>query len=174
MKTFIYTFLISTFLSFSQSTFKISRTVANVSQLAFEPSLKPFYHGVASGDPLEDRVVIWTRVTPEVDKSISVKYEMSTDTLFNNIVSFGNLTTNSTKDYTVKVDVTGLSAYTTYYYRFITKDVTSVSDTSIVGRTKTTPLPSSNISNLKFAVVSCANYEGGFFNGYQNISKRMI
>ncbi|MFN8437090.1 MAG: alkaline phosphatase D family protein [Cytophagales bacterium] len=172
MKTFIYTFLISTFLSFSQSTFKISRTVANVSQLAFEPSLKPFYHGVASGDPLEDRVVIWTRVTPEVDKSISVKYEMSTDTLFNNIVSFGNLTTNSTKDYTVKVDVTGLSAYTTYYYRFITKDVTSVSDTSIVGRTKTTPLPSSNISNLKFAVVSCANYEGGFFNGYQNISKK--
>lgn len=172
MKTFIYTFLISTFLSFSQSTFKISRTVANVSQLAFDPSLKPFYHGVASGDPLEDRVVIWTRVTPEVDKSISVKYEMSTDTLFNNIVSFGNVTTNATKDYTVKVDVTGLSAYTTYYYRFITKDITSVSDTSIVGRTKTTPLPSSNITNLKFAVVSCANYEGGFFNGYHNISKK--
>lgn len=172
MKSILYALVIYSFLSFSQSAYKISRVDATSAQLAFDPLLKPFYHGVASGDPLDDRVVIWTRITPNADKTLNVKYEMAKDTAFLNIVQSGTTKTDLSKDYTVKVDVSGLSAYTTYYYRFITADATSKSDTSLIGRTKTTPMATANIANLKFAVVSCANYEGGFFNGYGNISKR--
>lgn len=170
MKSFFPIALLLTLCASAQSVPKISRLSAS-HQLAFDPSLKPFYHGVASGDPLEDRVVIWTRVSPEEDKTITLKYELATDTAFVNVVQYGNTSTNLAKDYTVKVDATGLSSGTTYYYRFISTNTSASNDTSLVGRTKTTPSNVANLSNLKFAVVSCANYEGGFFNGYRNISK---
>ena len=135
--------------------------------LAFNPSLKPFYHGVASGDPLSNKVIIWTRVTPEADSIIHVKYYVATDTSFNNIVKSGETKTELNLDYTVKVDVDGLSPGTTYYYYF-----KAIGETSAIGRTKTVPEGDNINSNLKFAVVSCNNYEGGFFNAYGRISER--
>jgi alkaline phosphatase D len=137
------------------------------SDLPFNPALKPFYHGVTSGDPLEDRVIIWTRVTPEADSTIHVSYYVATDTAFQHIVTSGNITTDSTKDYTVKIDVTGLSAGTTYYYYFH-----AIGRNSLIGRTKTIPAGDNINSHLRFVVVTCNNYEGGFFNAYSKISER--
>lgn len=132
----------------------------NAQNLPFNSSLKPFYHGVASGDPLEDRVIIWTRITPESDQTINGNYIIARDTLLRNIIKTGAFSTNAARDYTVKIDVTGLQPNTTYYYAF-----TALGKRSAIGRTKTTPsVSSANLTDvLKFAVVSCSNYEGGYF-----------
>jgi alkaline phosphatase D len=137
--------------------------------LPFDVALKPFYHGVASGDPLADRVIIWTRVTPEQDQTINGNYVMATDTALKNVIKTGNFSTDNAKDYTVKIDVTGLTANTTYYYAF-----TALGKRSMVGRTKTTPsVSAANLTDvLKFAVVSCSNYEGGYFSAYGRIAER--
>ena len=128
--------------------------------------IAPFYHGVASGDPLTDRVIIWTRVTPQdFNQILTVNYKVATDNAFTNIVAQGNAQTDASKDFTVKVDVTGLSPNTFYFYEFEYNG-----SFSAVGRTKT--LPVGNIDNVRFAVVSCANLEAGYFNVYQAINER--
>jgi alkaline phosphatase D len=129
--------------------------------------LKPFYHGVASGDPLADRVIIWTRVTPENEngKDLNVSWKVAQDVDMKNIVKSGNTTTNASKDYTVKVDVIGLEPGKTYYYQF-----EAMKTKSIIGRTKTTP--NDQVEHLRFAVVSCSNYQAGFFNAYARIADR--
>jgi len=158
----------------AQTPTKVSRNaVSQSSTMPYDAALKPFYHGVASGDPLEDKVIIWTRVTPETDQTIAVDWKVATDTSFTNIVKTGNTTTDINKDYTVKIDVTGLQANTTYYYYF-----SAFSKNSIMGRTKTLPSENSgnNVKlispNVKLAVISCANYEGGLFNAYNSLSQR--
>jgi alkaline phosphatase D len=67
---------------------------------------------------LIDRVIIWTRVTPPNFAPVSVSWELATDKNFTTIFKSGSLSTDSSKDYTVKVDVTGLQAGSWYYYRF--------------------------------------------------------
>lgn len=131
----------------------------------YTENLKPFYHGVASGDPLTDRVIIWTRVTPTEDFSSEVLWEVAKDSLFKNIVVKNKSNALPENDYTVKIDVTGLTANTSYYYRFKSGD-----RYSIIGKTRT--LPSTNVNKVKFAIVSCSNYEFGYFNAYQKIGER--
>jgi alkaline phosphatase D len=132
----------------------------------FHPTLRPFYHGVASGDPLPDRVIIWTRVTPEAaGESIAVKWEISTSEDFVSLIDSATLSTDEERDFTVKVDVDNLQPGTTYFYRF-----TALGSASAVGRTKTTPVLS--VDSLKFAVVSCANWEWGYFSAYEKIAQR--
>lgn len=134
----------------------------------FDESLKPFYHGVASGDPLADRVIIWTRVTPQDSvPSIDVSWEVSEGENFSTILTSGKTTTTPARDYTVKVDVMGLQPNKTYYYRF-----KSLDKISPVGKTKTTPVEERD--SLKFAVVSCANWEFGYFNAYGAIAQKEI
>lgn len=166
MKTFFTSLIITLFAThlFAQAPVMVSR--ANIA-MPYEPKLKPFYHGVASGDPLEDRVIIWTRITPEKDETITGEWFMATDTSFKNIMETGTFSTDISIDYTVKIDVTGLQSNTTYYYYF-----NALSANSIIGRTKTIPSSTGNIDNLKLAVISCANYEGGLFNAYKSLSKR--
>jgi alkaline phosphatase D len=126
----------------------------------------PFYHGVASGDPLSDAVIIWTRVTPDdFTLPVNVSYTMATDTNMTNIVAQGSTSTDASVDYTVKFDVTGLSPDTYYYYEF-----EALGKRSATGRTKTAPVGA--IDSLRFAIVSCANLEAGFFNVYQSILTR--
>lgn len=134
----------------------------------FNPDWAPFFHGVASGDPLQDRVIIWTRVTPETQTGtpVQVSWRVATDTKFANVVKSGTFTTNADRDYTVKVDVTGLEAGKTYYYVF-----NAFNKNSLVGRTKTTPT-GSQVNHLKFGVVSCSNYQAGYFNGYRRLAAR--
>lgn len=132
------------------------------------PNLKPFYHGVASGDPLQDRVIIWTRYTPEINETnpITIHWEVANDVTFNFIVQSGNSVTDFSKDWTVKIDVGGLAPGTTYYYRFLTSD----GRTSLIGRTRTAP--NSAIPNLRFAVISCSSIFSGYFNAYKRIAER--
>jgi len=132
-----------------------------------EPCLAPFYHGVASGDPMEDKVIIWTRVTPDTisNNSIPVTWEMALDTGMTHIIKSGTTSTNNLIDYTVKVDVTGLAPNTWYYYEFTVNGKKSPR-----GRTRTAP--TNNIDSLRFAVVSCANLEAGYFNAYKVLLNR--
>ena len=126
-----------------------------------------FGHGVASGDPLQDRVIIWTRVThtESTAQQVPVAWKVATDAAMTQVVASGTVVTTEDVDYTVKIDVEGLSAETTYYYQFEGPlDVQSV-----VGETKT--LPSGFVEQVKFAVCSCANYPAGFFNVYQAIAE---
>jgi alkaline phosphatase D len=136
-------------------------------QVAVDPALEPFYHGVASGDPLADRVIIWTRVTPDstVSGPVIVSWRIALDTGMMQTVQAGSLITSASADYTVKVDVTGLQPATTYYYEF-----TALSKNSQRGKTRTAP--QNMLDSLRFAVVSCANYEAGFFNVYRCIAER--
>ncbi|MEO1433996.1 MAG: alkaline phosphatase D family protein [Bacteroidota bacterium] len=131
----------------------------------FEASQKPFYHGVASGDPLKDAVIIWTRVTPEFQHQIEVDYLVAEDESFEKIVAKGHVHTDSTKDYTVKLDVKGLQPGTHYFYKF-----QALGAVSPVGRTKT--LAAEKVKEVKLAVVSCSNFEFGYFNAFGRIADR--
>lgn len=130
------------------------------------PCVEYFYHGVASGDPLPNAVIIWTRVTPnDFTSPVVVTYKMATDSLMENIVATGSTVTNATKDYTVKFDVNGLEPNHYYFYEF-----TALGTRSPRGRTKTAP--QGDVDSLRFAVVSCANLEAGYFNVYEAINNR--
>ncbi len=129
-----------------------------------DSTIQPFYHGVASGDPLNDRVIIWTRVTTD-SSSVEVKWRVATDTAMQNILANGLLTTDASRDYTVKVDVTGLQPGINYYYEF-----EAMGRLSQRGRTKT--LPAGNVSSLRIGFVGCSNYEFGYFNAYSILKNR--
>lgn len=126
-----------------------------------------FNHGVASGDPLADRVILWTRVTPERDGNVKVDWEIASDEDFSNVVGSGGGSTGADVDYTVKVDVEGLAPQTTYFYRFTTGDRVSP-----VGRTRTAVVGS--LAAASFAVVSCSNYPAGYFNVYREIAAQQV
>lgn len=124
-----------------------------------------FKHGVASGDPLADRVIIWTRVTAPAPGTLSINWEVASDEAFGVILARGTAITGPERDYTIKLDVAGLQAASVYFYRFVTG-----ADVSPVGRTKT--LPIGGVAQAKLAVVSCANFPSGYFNVYADIAKR--
>ncbi len=131
-----------------------------------DSTLAPFYHGVASGDPLSDRVILWTRLTlEEALPTIAVGWRVATDTLFQNVVRSGQVTTHPDRDYTVKVDVDGLLPNTWYYYQFEYNGARS-----LIGRTRT--LPEGGIDRLRLAVVSCADYQDGYYHAYRDLALR--
>ena len=134
--------------------------------LAAEAVASAFQHGVASGDPLADRVILWTRVTPaSVKSAVVVTYLIATDAALSQVVQRGSTKTHPGRDYTVKVDATGLRPGTTYYYQF-----NAEGSASPVGRTKTLPVGAT--PRLRLAVVSCSNHAYGFFNAYARIAQR--
>lgn len=153
------------FLLFTFCAINISAQSQRSSSL--EACLAPFYHGVASGDPMADKVIIWTRVTPDTISSdpVLVSWQMATDTGMTNVIQGGSIITDNNMDYTVKIDVTGLNANTWYYYEF-----ESNGKKSPRGRTRTAP--QSGADSLRFAIVSCANLEAGFFNAYKVLLNR--
>lgn len=143
-----------------------------------------FLHGVASGDPLQDRVILWTRVTPDgamldamsrleqeapthaearhqLDQArrVGVTWEVARDLDFRHVVARGVVHAAAERDYTVKVDAGGLLAGTTYWYRFHVQGLASP-----VGRTRT--LPRGQVEQVRLAVFSCSNYPAGYFNVY--------
>jgi alkaline phosphatase D len=127
-----------------------------------------FQHGVASGDPLNDRAIIWTRVTPRDLSSpqpIQLRWRVGTDPELRTIVSSGSATTSDERDHTVKVDVGGLAPGRRYFYAF---DVEG--EQSPVGRTRTFP---ATADRMRFALVSCSNYPAGYFNPYAAIATRL-
>lgn len=125
-----------------------------------------FQHGVASGDPLADRVILWTRVSPDSPRrNVSVRYVVAQDPQLRRVVTHGQTSTDASRDFTVKVDATGLRPGTTYYYRFFVEN-----EASPLGRTRT--LPTGATSRLRLAVVSCSNHAAGYFNAYRRIAER--
>jgi alkaline phosphatase D len=124
-----------------------------------------FRHGVASGDPLSDRVILWTRVTAPDNATPQVSWELAADTGFKRIVSRGMVTTGAARDYTVKIDAGLLDPGTTYYYRF-----QAMGERSSIGRTRT--LPASGARRVRLALVSCSNLPFGYFNVYARIAAR--
>ncbi len=126
---------------------------------------KTFAHGVASGDPLADRVILWTRVSGADGRPVPVRWTIAVDPEFRQIVNQGVVSALPSRDYTVKVDALGLSPGRSYFYRFESGGLTSP-----VGRTRT--LPETMVERLQFAVVSCSNLPFGYFNAYACIAKR--
>jgi alkaline phosphatase D len=125
----------------------------------------PFQHGVASGDPLADAVILWTRVTPDAPGSVEVRWRIAADAAFERIVAEGVASAIAEGDYTLKVDARGLSAATTYYY-----DFTALGVRSPLGRTRTLPL--GGVAGARIGVCSCANYPAGFFSAYRRMAER--
>lgn len=136
---------------------------------AADDELAPFLHGVASGDPTATTVVLWTRITPADGRGdpIPVDWEIAADPDFADIVSSGTVDAVAGNDFTVKVVAGGLSSFTYHWYRF-----TGLGATSIVGRTKTAPAVGQEADRLRFGLVSCSNYEGGYFNAYARLAER--
>ncbi|HHC6524326.1 TPA: alkaline phosphatase [Vibrio parahaemolyticus] len=120
-----------------------------------------FEHGVASGDPTQTQVIIWTRVTTAASY-VDVSWQVASDMEFSNVVQSGVFTTDTGRDFTVKVDVQNLNANSQYYYRFMVGEMMSE-----VGQTKT--LPEDGVEKASMAVVSCANYPAGYFHVYREI-----
>lgn len=125
-----------------------------------------FRHGVASGDPLSDRVILWTRVTPPNERAaIAGVVTVFSDAGLTERVGSAPFQTSAARDFTVKVDFDGLAPGTTYYYRFEAQGVRSP-----VGRTRTAP--TGGVERLRLGVVSCSSYAHGYFNGYAQLAKR--
>uniref|UniRef100_UPI0004720F5F alkaline phosphatase D family protein n=1 Tax=Vibrio parahaemolyticus TaxID=670 RepID=UPI0004720F5F len=120
-----------------------------------------FEHGIASGDPTQTQVIIWTRVTTAASY-VDVSWQVASDIEFLNVVQSGVFTTDTGRDFTVKVDVQNLNANSQYYYRFMVGEMMSE-----VGQTQT--LPEDGVEKASMAVVSCANYPAGYFHVYREI-----
>ena len=157
---------------------------------AFPADKLCFTHGVASGDPTASAVILWTRLSPEVDNSdsnvtvsgtapmydreneryvavskapVCVEYRVSEKKDMRKAVDKGVVWTSSDVDWTVKVDATGLKPFRYYYYQFAT---CGGAKKSKIGRTKTLPRATDkNVSEIKLAVFSCANYRMSLFIG---------
>ena len=134
-----------------------------------------FHHGVASGDPLPDGVLLWTRVTPVpqaapgsgAGPATEVVWEVAEDREFTSTVAKGTVIAEAAGDHTVKADVRGLRPATTYFFRFSADGAPSQ-----VGRTRTAPADQQTADRLRFGVTSCANYASGYFAAYRHLAAR--
>src|SRR5688500_4177034 len=133
-------------------------------QGARDGSARLFRHGVASGDPQRDGVMLWTRVSSPATRSaigpFQVRWQIAADEGMTKVVAGGMAQAAPERDFTVKVDARGLDAGRTYFYAF---DVGG--EQSPIGRTKT--LPDRGADRLRLGVVSCSNYPAGYFNVYR-------
>ncbi|MEU2223693.1 alkaline phosphatase D family protein [Streptomyces sp. NPDC018347] len=134
-----------------------------------------FLHGVASGDPLPDGVLLWTRVTPAPEAipgsglgpDTEVSWVVARDRTLTDIVARGSTTATAVSDHTVKADIRGLAPATDYWFRFSAGGADSP-----VARTRTAPAADADVPSLRFGVVSCANWEAGYFSAYRHLAAR--
>lgn len=138
-----------------------------------ESGRRVFLHGVASGDPDDESVVLWTRAAPadgapatgDDDRPVQVDWFLYADAGLTRRVARGSVTTSGRVDWTAKVLPRGLDAGTSYYYFF-----ESQGERSIIGRTRT--LPAAGAARVRMAMASCSNWPFGFFNVYGQIAAR--
>ena len=130
------------------------------------PAASEFKYGVASGDPLADRVILWTHAKiPDSSDPVGLTWQVAADSGFATLVGSGRTVATDAAGHTAKVDATGLAAGAAYVYRVI-DDAGVVSP---VGTTRT--LPEATASSVKLAVFSCTLYSEGFFNAYDAAAK---
>ncbi|GAB5558782.1 MAG: alkaline phosphatase PhoD [Synoicihabitans sp.] len=137
-------------------------------------SAYPFTLGVASGDPLADGVVLWTRLAPQPlepgggmgDQNIAVAWQIAEDEGMSRIVQSGEATAQADWSHTVHVEVDGLRADRWYWYQF-----KAGGEISPVGRTRTTPTIGSLPDRMRFAMASCQHYEAGLYTAYDHMAR---
>ncbi|MBP0452950.1 alkaline phosphatase D family protein [Kitasatospora sp. RG8] len=134
----------------------------------------PFTLGVASGDPLPDAVVLWTRLAPRPLEpggglppagAVRVEWEVARDERFRRTVRRGTARAYAEFDYSVHVEADGLDADRVHWYRFRVGDWTSP-----VGRTRTTPADGRRTEQVRLGLVSCQAYEDGYFTAYRHLA----
>ncbi|MYR30296.1 MULTISPECIES: alkaline phosphatase D family protein [unclassified Streptomyces] len=133
----------------------------------------PFTLGVASGDPLPQSVLLWTRLAPSPYESdggmprgrVTVRWELAHDARFTRVAKRGSTTAHPEFAHTVHVEVPGLDTDREYYYRF--RAGTWISP---VGRTRTAPATSAKTAEMKLAAVSCQAYHDGYFTAYRHLA----
>lgn len=123
-----------------------------------------FSHGVASGEPSQNSVLLWTRYVSATGEA-KLRAEIATDMAFRKVVSGGEITATSTRDHIAKIVLGGLKPGRGYFYRFIAPD----GSMSPVGRTRT--LPAGKIDKYRMAVFSCSNLPFGWFNAYAHAAQ---
>ncbi|CAM3740390.1 alkaline phosphatase D family protein [Mesobacillus zeae] len=133
----------------------------------------PFTLGIASGDPLHDGVVLWTRLAPDPlngggmnPHPFPVQWEISEDPDFKKVIQRGIEVSKPQLGHSVHVEVSSLKPATWYFYRFKAGPHTSPS-----GRTKTSPARHSHVDNVTFAFASCQNWPTGYYTAYQHMAK---
>jgi alkaline phosphatase D len=136
----------------------------------------PFPLGVASGDPLPDGVVLWTRLAPKPLEGggmpmaiVEVNWEIARDPRFQNIAGRGIALARPELGHSVHVEVEGLEPGREYWYRFRAGD-----EVSQTGRTKTAPRAGGPVDRLRFAVCGCSHYEAGYFTAYRRIAEEQF
>jgi len=137
----------------------------------------PFPLGVASGDPLPDGFVLWTRLAPEPlsrdpqapgglrGGDIVLRFEIAEDPLMQKVVRHGLARAEAAFAHSVHLEVEGLAAGRPYWYRFMTNDAASP-----IGCARTAPGSEQRLDNFRFGFVSCANYEQGYFSAYRHLA----
>ncbi|RIL05809.1 MAG: alkaline phosphatase [Proteobacteria bacterium] len=136
----------------------------------------PFTLGVASGDPLADRVVLWTRLAPTPlapdgaagmpPVPVTVFWEVANDEAFRSIVRAGSAVADPSLGHSVHVDVNGLAPDRWYFYRFHADG-----HVSPVGRTRTFPAPSAAPALMRFASASCQNWKSGYYTAHHHLAQ---
>ena len=136
----------------------------------------PFTLGVASGDPLSDRVILWTRLAPEPlwnggmpDAPAPVAWEIALEEDFQTLINDGVAVASPEHGHSVHVDAKGLEAETTYFYRFHVGEWTSP-----VGRTRTLPSPGTSPEKLRFVTASCQNYKDGYYTAHTHLQEEEL
>ncbi len=131
----------------------------------------PFTLGVASGDPNESSVILWTRLAPDPlrgggvgEEPVEVLWEMASDRAFTTLVANGLATATAGFAHSLHIDVGNLEPNTEFFYRFRVGTFTSP-----VGATRTTPASRAVVSELRLAVASCQNWQAGFYNAYAHM-----
>lgn len=130
-----------------------------------------FTLGVASGDPVSDGFVIWTRLAPiplaengGLDEPVRVTWQVSEDENFSTLIQTGEHIATADWAHSVHAEVGNLKPLRQYYYRFIANG-----QTSPVGRAKTAPILGAKVDKLRFGITSCQHFEQGFFNAYADL-----
>ena len=133
----------------------------------------PFTLGVASGDPLADAVVLWTRLAPEPlagggmpPQDVVVEWEVAADERFARVVRQGSAVASPAEAHSVHVDVRGLEPAATYWYRFRVG-----AEVSPVGRTRTAPAAGASPERLRVALASCQNWQAGYWSAYRHMAE---
>ncbi len=128
----------------------------------------PFTLGVASGDPWPDGVVLWTKLDPAVvgqAKAASVRWEVAADDRFRRIVRRGSSLAPAELGHTVHAEVGGLAPGRDYWYRFSTGG-----QVSAAARSRTAPAAGAAADRVRFAFISCQNYEHGYYTAFRHLA----
>ncbi len=140
----------------------------------------PFSLGVASGDPLHDRVILWTRLAPEPLEfdalpaaPIDLQWEVAHDERFSRIARHGTVAATRATAHCVHVDVDGLEPDREYWYRFRTYGSGGAIESS-VGRTRTAPSPGAVLDEFRFAVASCQKYDDGLYTAHRHLANENV